>query len=310
MLLDHCAAGAAARSHREIFLLAHCYPQCMFDLSVASPATTEAVMNACVALAAVNADASTAVATSVIMEHIGALWKSEPSSPASAAGAAICQMTANMVPSACDALVQAGFSVAAASAAARASDPECYLKLLLAFASDDSCVELMIGQIGLMQHLAGDRSRAASALCLILWDTRDTALAFRSPAACPQPHFGEDSLAFGRRHVWSRPSPRSSALVSFYLTPQRLLGQHALLLHRISIFAASQTWLPGPAHSGRSSSKPCSKPCPPLPPSSKPFNHSPPPQHPPPSTSSAWLPRATTLPPTAEPWRTPLAPCF
>ena len=127
----------------------------MFDLSVASPDTTEAVMNACVALAAVNAESSIAVATSIIMEHIGSLWRSDPSTPASAAGAAICQTASNMVPSACDALVQAGFSAAAASAAARARDPECYMQLLLAFASDDSCVELMMKQVGFMHHLSG-----------------------------------------------------------------------------------------------------------------------------------------------------------
>jgi hypothetical protein len=127
----------------------------MFDFAVATPAANSAVMNACVALAAVDAEASIAVATSVIMEHIGELWRSDPSSAASVAGAAICETASNMVPSACDALVQAGFSAAAASAASRASDPGCYLKLLLAFAADDSCVELMIGQSLFMQHLSG-----------------------------------------------------------------------------------------------------------------------------------------------------------
>jgi hypothetical protein len=129
--------------------------QCMFDYAEATPAANSAVMNACVALAAVDAEASIAVATSAIMEHIGELWRSDPSSPASVAGAAICETASNMVPSACDALVQAGFSAAAASAACRASDPECYLKLLLAFAADDSCVELMIAQSPFMQHLSG-----------------------------------------------------------------------------------------------------------------------------------------------------------
>jgi hypothetical protein len=127
----------------------------MFSLAVADPAANHAVMNACVALASVDAEASIAVATSAIMEHIGALWRSDPSSTASAAGAVICQTASNMVPSACDALVQAGFSAAAASAACRASDPECFLKLLLAFAADDNCVEVMIRQSQFMQHLSG-----------------------------------------------------------------------------------------------------------------------------------------------------------
>ena len=127
----------------------------MFNLAVASPSTNEAVMNACVTLAALNAEASIAVATSAIMEHIGTLWRSDPSSPASATGAAICQTASNMVPSACDALVQAGFSAAAASAACRSSNPECYLSLLIAFAADDSCVELMIRQGPFMLHLSG-----------------------------------------------------------------------------------------------------------------------------------------------------------
>ena len=139
------------------FIIDHCL-QCMFEFAVANPAANEAVMNACVALAAVNAEASIAVATSVIMEHIGELWRSDPSSPASAAGATICQTASNMVPSACDALVQAGFSAAAASAACLATDPECYLKLLIAFAADDGCVELMIGQSHFMQHLSGTQT--------------------------------------------------------------------------------------------------------------------------------------------------------
>lgn len=96
---------------------------CMFDFAMATPAANSAVMNACVALAAIDAEASIAVATSVIMEHIGELWRSDPSSAASVAGAAICETASNMVPSACDALVQAGFSAAAASAASRVSDP-------------------------------------------------------------------------------------------------------------------------------------------------------------------------------------------
>lgn len=135
-----------------------CCLQCMFEFAVANPAANEAVMNACVALAAVNAEASIAVATSVIMEHIGELWRCDPSSPASAAGAKICQTASNMVPSACDALVQAGFSAAASSAACLATDPECYLKLLIAFAADDGCVELMIGQSLFMQHLSGTQT--------------------------------------------------------------------------------------------------------------------------------------------------------
>jgi hypothetical protein len=159
VLCEHCTAGDfGARAASVLFPVAD-FIQCMFNLAVAIPSTNDAVMDACLNLAALNADASIAVATSVIMEHIGSLWRSDPSSTASATGAAICQTASNMVPSACDALVQAGFSAAAASAACRANDPECFLKLLVAFAADDGCVELMIRQGPFMMHLSGIETR-------------------------------------------------------------------------------------------------------------------------------------------------------
>jgi hypothetical protein len=52
-------------------------------------------------------------------------------------------------------LVRAGFSVAAAHAACFASNPDCYLKLLIAFAADDSCVMIMTEQHRFMQCLSG-----------------------------------------------------------------------------------------------------------------------------------------------------------
>jgi hypothetical protein len=164
MFCHDCTAGNAA-AHAVLIICDICL-QCLFDFAVATPECNEAVMNACAALASVNAEASIAVATSVIMEHIGDLWRSDPSSPASAAGAAICQTASNMVPSACRALVEAGFSIAAANAACLASDPDCYLKLLVAFTADDSCVELMISTGRFMHYLSSTQSHTMALLII------------------------------------------------------------------------------------------------------------------------------------------------
>ncbi len=196
-----CTAGdGAARLRCSI---ADCR-QCMLDFAVATPEANEAVMNACVAIASINAEASIAVATSVIMEHIGALWKSDPSSPASAAGAAVCQTASNMVPSACDALVRAGFSVAAAHAACYASDPDCYLKLLIAFAADDSCVTIMTEQHRFMQCLSGTQCfmQCFSGPMFAMLITKAHAR-FRPRPASLHPHVREDTFAADRRHIWS-----------------------------------------------------------------------------------------------------------
>jgi hypothetical protein len=73
----------------------------------------------------------------------------------------------------------------------------------------------MIRQSPFMIHLSGMKMHMPALHSF--WCHRNLSVSHRSRTACIQPHVGEDPLALGRRHVWSRPPARSSSLVRSFI---------------------------------------------------------------------------------------------